>query len=105
MNNDDVFETKEFKKLRKFMGDKNAKEFVKKSPKELDEMIASATVDVQKAVDETRSNTELQRAEEKVKLFKSSLRDAVAPKKAVIAMATKLRCADKTAAPSLKAAQ
>jgi len=78
----DLTETKEYKRALKHMGEENLRDFLKKSEKELGDVIVGNSVHIQEATNKTKTTAAYVSAVETKKLFDKALSDDLKPYKA-----------------------
>jgi len=86
----ELMETKEFKVIKKIMGEKNAKEFIRRESDDLKNLIALNKMHIQEATAKTKSNDAYLKACETKKDFEGALRETVKPLEAASTMAARV---------------
>jgi hypothetical protein len=79
MSDADLYDTKEYKKAVKIMGEKNAREFIRRDTDNLKNLIAMNKVHVQDAELKTKANDAYKKACETKSDFERGLRDTKKP--------------------------
>lgn len=88
---DEIQDSKQYRAMVKLVGEKEANDFLKKAPVDLDDLIAKKTVERQKVINERDANDKYKLATGQKKAFDDAARDTVKPINTVLSLATKLR--------------
>ncbi|EFX62177.1 hypothetical protein DAPPUDRAFT_337320 [Daphnia pulex] len=88
--NEDIIESKEYKKAKKLMSEESVKEYLTKSDEDLKEVISRNTVYVKSESEKLKSHVEYVKASETKKLLDSGIKDALAPYKAAADFAARI---------------
>jgi hypothetical protein len=83
----ELFDSKEFKKVSKYMGDKNAKDMFDKTEEDLKNLIAMNHMAETEARQQTKANSAYNSAVAVKKEFDSALRDTLNPYRAASSLA------------------